>query len=113
MSRHTLEKLTRKMTYFSDAGHGWLGVKREALDILKVEDQISGYSYETTSGRTVYLEEDRDMVIFLHALAEYLKMEKVEFSAWLASRIHHSNSARSHVRSKPHFSRLYNGRPVA
>ena len=103
MSRHTLEKLTRKLTYFSDAGHGWLGVKRETLKILNIADQVSGYSYETTSGQTVYLEEDRDMVIFLHALAESLKMGKVEFSAWLASRIHHSASTRSHIRSKPHY----------
>ena len=104
MSRHTIEKQTKKMTYFADPGHGWLAVKRETIQALKIEDQISTYSYETTSGQTVYLDEDRDMVIFLNALALYLKMERIEFSTWLTSRIHHSSAdKRSHIRSKPHF----------
>ena len=54
-----------KYQYYTDAGHGWLAVKRkelEALDLLKL---ISAYSYQR--GGTVYLEEDCDMGRFFDA----------------------------------------------
>jgi len=51
--------------FYSDAGHGWLAVKRAYLEELGILSQISSYSYQR--GATVYLEEDCDMSTFFHA----------------------------------------------
>lgn len=48
--------------YFSDPGHGWLRVPRAHLITLGIADQITHYSYQT--GSWVYLEEDRDQLLF-------------------------------------------------
>lgn len=58
----TNEKLYR---FTSDAGHGWLHVKRKELEELGILDQISRYSYQR--GGMVYLEEDSDMTRFINA----------------------------------------------
>lgn len=58
-----------KMFYFyTDAGHGWLAVKREFLDSLGILDKISSYSYQ--KGQTVYLEEDCDASLFINVMKE-------------------------------------------
>ena len=56
-----------KTTYmfFSDAGHGWLRVKRAELEALGIADKISTYSYARENW--VYLEEDCDFSCFLAA----------------------------------------------
>ena len=54
-----------KVKSFSDAGHGWLGVKRKLLDRLNISHLISPYSYQR--GASVYLEEDCDATIFIKA----------------------------------------------
>lgn len=55
----------RRFKFHSDAGHGWLAVKRDILYKLKIEHLISRFSYQ--KGSTVYLEEDMDMTTFLDA----------------------------------------------
>lgn len=50
-----------------DPGHGWMAVKRKDLQELGIESQISLCSYVSKTNKTVYLEEDRDMSIFLQA----------------------------------------------
>lgn len=52
---------------YSDPGHGWMAVKRTELVELGIEDKISLFSYVSRSEKTVYLEEDRDMALFLQA----------------------------------------------
>ena len=52
--------------FHSDAGHGWLAVKRHELIELGILEKISSYSYE--KGKTVYLEEDCDAGIFIEAM---------------------------------------------
>ena len=52
-------------TFHQDPGHGWLAVKRQELVDLGIHEQISHYSYQR--GKTVYLEEDCDLQIFLAA----------------------------------------------
>ena len=54
--------MTKLYKFYSDAGHGWLAVKRAELVELGLADKISGYSYQR--GQTVYLEEDSDMSKF-------------------------------------------------
>ena len=55
----------QKLNYFTDPSHGWLEVKRSDLIALKIEDNISHFSYE--KGSKVYLEEDNDMGTYLRA----------------------------------------------
>ena len=50
---------------FSDAGHGWLKVKRAELKRMGIADKITSYSYQ--KGDDVYLEEDCDASRFLEA----------------------------------------------
>lgn len=54
-----------KITYvfFSDAGHGWLRVKRAELEALGLADKITPYSYARKGW--VYLEEDCDASRFV------------------------------------------------
>lgn len=67
-------KLHKKTFKFhSDAAHGWLAVKKSDLDLLGIRDQISPYSY--MKGQTAYLEEDRDMAVFIKAFREVFKNE--------------------------------------
>jgi len=58
---------TRTLTLHNDPSHGWLEVKRSDLIALKIEDQISRFSYE--KGSKVYLEEDCDMTRYIRAAA--------------------------------------------
>jgi hypothetical protein len=56
---------TRKLTYYTDPGHGWLKVNRSDLDTLDIAHQITPYSYER--GDYVYLEEDIDAQRYIDA----------------------------------------------
>lgn len=56
---------TLKLTFHTDAGHGWLKVNRADIDALGIADQISRYSYQ--KGDYAYLEEDCDASRFLEA----------------------------------------------
>ena len=58
-------KTTRKLTFYADAGHGWLKVARADLDALDIAHRITPYSYER--GQWVYLEEDCDATTYLEA----------------------------------------------
>jgi hypothetical protein len=55
----------RGYVYFTDAGHGWLRVKKTELEALGIADQITPYSYQYNNW--AYLEEDRDMSTFFKA----------------------------------------------
>jgi len=58
---------TKTYSFLQDPGHGWLRVKTAELDSLGLLDKISGYSYISGSGKSVYLEEDADLSLFLQA----------------------------------------------
>jgi len=65
-----------KLTFYSDAGHGWLAAKRALVNELGLADKISQYSHQL--GGTVYLEEDCDAPLLLDALkARGIKPEVV------------------------------------
>lgn len=55
-----------KAKFYSDAGHGWLAVKKKVLDDLNISNKISVCSYQR--GATVYLEEDSDASTFADAI---------------------------------------------
>lgn len=71
--------------FYSDAGHGWLAVKRSELVKLGIDGEISSHSYQ--NGNTVYLEEDSDASKFFTAyIATYgckpqiVEKESVDYS---------------------------------
>ncbi len=57
-----------KLNYYTDAGHGWIAVKRKLLDDLGLSNKITPFSY--MKGQTVYLEEDQDAALFLNTLKD-------------------------------------------
>jgi len=63
--KHTFE-------FYSDPSHGWLKVPKQLLHILGIAHNISHYSYDKNG--YVYLEEDRDMSIFVGAFEECFKI---------------------------------------
>ena len=61
---------SRKRTYnlYCDPGHAWLKVPKKDLDLLNLSNKITHYSY--MRGSFAYLEEDRDLSVFLDALKQ-------------------------------------------
>ena len=59
--------ITKQYKFFSDPGHGWLAVSRKQIQALGIEDDISVFSYQSKSKKTIYLEEDSDAHLFLDA----------------------------------------------
>ena len=57
-----------KLYYHTDAGHGWIAVKRKLLNDLGLADKITPFSY--MKGQTVYLEEDQDAALFTNVLKD-------------------------------------------
>jgi len=61
---------TKTYKFHSDAGHGWLAVKRKELSELGIICEISPFSYQR--GDTVYLEEDCDAYKFVKRYEQIL-----------------------------------------
>src|SRR5690606_15560261 len=55
------------LRYTSDPAHGWLAVPVALLVELQVERSLSTYSYLNDQRTVAYLEEDRDMGVFMNA----------------------------------------------
>lgn len=62
-----------KFKFISDAAHAWLRVPIPLIRNLNIEDQISQMSY--ISAQWVYLEEDKDLPLFLKAIGGKDKIE--------------------------------------
>lgn len=56
---------SRKLTFMTDPGHGWLSVSNKDIKELGIADKISAYSY--MSPTRSFLEEDEDASIFMDA----------------------------------------------
>lgn len=54
--------------FYSDPGHGWGRVSRKLLEELEILNDITAYSYQSATGKSVYLEEDLDLTTLLIAL---------------------------------------------
>lgn len=85
---------TLKLTFHTDAGHGWLAVNRAHLEELGIVDQISTYSYQ--KGSTAYLEEDCDASRFFEA---------AKAAGWVLHMVDNYKD-RSPIRNYPHFSKV-------
>ena len=85
---------TLKLKHYFDDAHGWVSVNRTLLECLGLLNQVSSYSYQSKSGKVVYLEEDRDAGLLFYALnTRKLFYEVIE--------IHHSG--RSRIRNLNNF----------
>ena len=56
----------KKITFYTDPGHGWAAVPMTELVLLGIADKISGYSYR--KGETAFLEEDCDFSVYIEAI---------------------------------------------
>ena len=65
LQRRMLMPKNKTYVFHEDPGHGWLAVKLKELQTLGIIEKISPYSY--MKGKTAYLEEDRDLSIFIQA----------------------------------------------
>lgn len=83
--------------FYSDAGHGWLAVKRKELEELNLLHLISPHSYQR--GETVYLEEDDDVSRFFQKLNEMNIVRGTHYE------IKESYAERSPIRSYKPFSK--------
>lgn len=57
---------TLKLKSYTDAGHGWIAVKRDVLQAWGILDQVTHCSFQSKTGKTVYLEEDCDATLFMN-----------------------------------------------
>lgn len=85
--------MSKTYVFHMDAGHGWLAVKRAELISLGIIDKVSSYSYQSVSGKTVYLEEDCDAPLFYKAM----KAKDRDFQ------VRESYKHNSHVRNLDNF----------
>jgi hypothetical protein len=60
--------MTKTFKFYSDSSHGWLAVKLQLLEDLGLVNSISEFSY--IKGKSVYLEEDGDLLVFKNAYEE-------------------------------------------
>lgn len=68
-----------KIKFYSDPGHGWGAVKRSVINELNLGKEISRYSYQ--KGKSVYLEEDADLLTVVTRLRELGYVVKFEESS--------------------------------
>jgi len=62
---------TQHLTLYSDPGHAWLKVSLWDLKQLKIDDQITSWSYRDPNGKDIYLEEDVDIKTYLNSLKNH------------------------------------------
>jgi hypothetical protein len=58
-------EISTHLTFIIDPGHGWLRVPLADIAALRIEEDISPYSF--IDGRYAYLEEDCDYTVFINA----------------------------------------------
>jgi hypothetical protein len=56
------------LTYYTDPDYGWLELPTAEALRLGILDSVSRYSYQSNDGATLYLEEDRDAMLYFDAL---------------------------------------------
>lgn len=79
---------TKKLTFHTDSGHGWLEVA--LADIRELQINVSEYSY--IKGERVFLEEDCDA---------YAYMESAKAKGWILNMTEKHTNGDSFIRSLP------------
>jgi hypothetical protein len=60
-----------RLTFHSDAAHGWLEVPFALLAELGIADKVSAFSYQSEGKTVAFLEEDCDAALFYNAAHEH------------------------------------------
>ncbi len=84
-----------KVKFYHDPGHGWYAVKTKEVEALGILEQITSCSYQSQSGKTLYLEEDCDASL----LFKICKEKNIEVK--VVKETYHDNS--SPIRKYPNF----------
>ena len=63
-----MTKLPKELTYYIDAGHGYLKVPMKTIEAYGLKNKISGFSYKTAN--FAFLEEDCDATLFMKTVKE-------------------------------------------
>lgn len=83
----------KTFTRICDPSHSWLRVPLAEIERLGIADQISNFSYQ--KGKYAFLEEDRDMAIFVKAREDEGKPIRILE--------HHNKERMSRIRKYPMF----------
>lgn len=84
----------KRLVNYSDDNHSWLAVKISDLEKLGIKNQISDNSRYRKSGKTAYLEGEKDAPLFLQKLEE----NEIEYDI-----IQKNHGRKSLIRLKPTF----------
>jgi hypothetical protein len=89
-------------TFITDPAHGWLTVSLAELQDLGIADDISPFSYISTSKGVAYLEEDCDALRFIRAKGVDIR-DREALSQWCDENTvsHHHDSANHQCYSHP------------
>ena len=90
----------KTFTFFIDPGHVWLKVPAIDIKALKIEKKISTCSYMSSSGQSVYLEEDCDANVFVEAY-------KAKYGQEPLIKYHYSATRPSTIRNMPYYNSDY------
>lgn len=90
-------KITAK--WYSDPQHSWMRISYKNCEILRIADKISSYSYKSTSGKWIYLEEDCDAPLAIKAA--------IELAIPLTFLNESHTNGRSHIRLYKPYCRTY------
>lgn len=93
----------QSVTRYADGGHSWFKVKRDQIELLGIENKISGCSYQF--GDYVYLEEDCDAALYFKAVLGKKENDSLTWQE-IAERfnVKENYSNRSRVRTYPNYS---------
>ena len=80
--QNKLDALPNRYRFISTPGHGYLKADIKQLEELGIADKITAFSYVSLNGKTIYLEEDCDMGVFLDALGKQKGVERNENGLW-------------------------------
>lgn len=70
----------KKFTMYSDSSHGWLQVPVRLLELLKIEQMITKYSYQSRDRKYLYLEVDLDAWTFVTAYCNIMDITAGQFT---------------------------------
>ena len=90
-------------------GHAWLRVPLVEIDLLKIADKISNYSY--MDGQFAYLEEDIDLSVFVRARAGLPEIDQCTEDDDLKARAFCKKHVKSEYHEQPFVRQLRSYRP--
>lgn len=95
------DKFPSGFIFHEDAGHGWLEVPYTSIIALKLENLITGYSYQ--HGDMIYLEEDCDAPLFIKSYLLHIGRSENDYQSFKAICTSIYDGTCSPIRSYRHY----------